>query len=369
MTVWTCTFDYGTYQRRQPGLGSWADKRRRLLEELVPGDIVVPYIARVGWVGVWPARTRARRDPDRSPFGDDYPIVAEIDEPLTLPVEQAMTPKDLPKPSPLRQGDDGTGPPYPYLFQGSGIALPEDVGEGLVRLIEDWAQSPTERTLTSRQIDYRAGERVQTPTGTVSIPVDEEDDDEPVDLTPGDPVAANVSDHTRAQRKILELGRALGFVPWVTPDDQSKAIDDAGRTLADLKGVTTELPEQFNDATNRTIRHIDAMWLRRSRIEAAFEIENSTSIYSGILRMADLLALQPNIDVPLYIVVPDTRRDKALDELQRPVFVNMQRPLHLSCRVLTYDALDELADLATRAGGALRIDVIDRYAERVGEAT
>ena len=67
MRVWTCTFDYGTFQERQSGLASWADKRRRLLDDLRPGDRLVPYIARVGWVGVWITTSAARRDPETSP--------------------------------------------------------------------------------------------------------------------------------------------------------------------------------------------------------------------------------------------------------------------------------------------------------------
>jgi hypothetical protein len=361
MTVWTCTFDYGTYMDRQAGLASWADKRRRLIEDLAPGDRLVPYIARVGWVGVWTTTSAARHDADASPFGEAYPIVAEIDEDLTLAPEQAMRASDLPKPSVLRQ-DDGTGAPMPYLFQSSGIALPEEVGNELIELLQTWSASPVERKLTATQTQYRAGERASTPAGIVSIPSDDEgEDDTPADTTS----TSKVSEHTRAQQALLNLGRVLGYTPWVTPDDQSKVVDDAGTCLADLPSVTTALPEQFNDATNRTIRHIDVMWLQRSRIEAAFEVENSTSIYSGILRMADLLALQPNIDIPLYLVVPEARLDKALLELQRPVFVNMQRPLPRSCRVLTYGALDELTELAERAGGALRIDVIDQYATEV----
>ena len=34
----------------------------------------------------------------------------------------------------------------------------------------------------------------------------------------------------------------------------------------------------------------------------AFEIEHTTAIYSGLLRMADLLSLQPNMDINLHIV-------------------------------------------------------------------
>lgn len=362
MTVWTGTYDYGTFEARHGGITCWASNRRRLVDDLGPGDLVVPYVARIGWVGIWRVTSTARRDASGSPFGDQYPIVAEVTEDLTLPLESAMRPADIPRPSILRQ-DDGLGAPLPYLFQSSGIGLADEVGAELVRLITEWAESPTERTLTSKQVQHRTAERAETPAGTVTIPAD--DDESDVEEDTG--IQADVSDHTAAQRKLLELGNVLGFTPWVTPDDQSKVADPTGTTLSELPGVTTLLPEQFNDATNRTIRHIDVMWLQRSRIEAAFEVENSTSIYSGILRMADLLALQPNIDVPLYLVVPDVRLDKALQELQRPVFVNMQRPLHESCRVLTYESLEELTDLAVRAGGALRIDVVAQYSEAVSD--
>lgn len=52
------------------------------------------------------------------------------------------------------------------------------------------------------------------------------------------------------------------------------------------------LPLQFDDATNRTIELIDVLWLDRNSIVAAFEIESTTSIYSGLLRMADLVAMR-----------------------------------------------------------------------------
>ena len=47
----------------------------------------------------------------------------------------------------------------------------------------------------------------------------------------------------------------------------------------------------------------------------AFEVEHTTSVYSGILCMADLLALQPNMDIKLHIVVPTTKRDKCVRQL------------------------------------------------------
>jgi hypothetical protein len=45
---------------------------------------------------------------------------------------------------------------------------------------------------------------------------------------------------------------------------------------------------------SRTVELIDVLWLNGNAIVAAFEAESTTSIYSGLLRMADLLSMQPN---------------------------------------------------------------------------
>ncbi len=75
-------------------------------------------------------------------------------------------------------------------------------------------------------------------------------------------------------------------------------------------------------------------------------MEHTTSVYSGILRMADLLALQPNMDIQLHIVAPEAKREKVFQEIRRPVFSLLDRgPLAESCTYLSYDALHEIAQL------------------------
>ena len=75
--------------------------------------------------------------------------------------------------------------------------------------------------------------------------------------------------------------------------------------------------------------------------------------------------MQPNIDIPLYVVVPDERREKALEQIDRPVFRQMTRPLPQSCAVLTASSIDELLSHARILGSSLKTDVLDHYAERV----
>jgi len=75
------------------------------------------------------------------------------------------------------------------------------------------------------------------------------------------------------------------------------------------------LPKQFDPATNRIIELIDVLWLQGTAIVAAFEVESTTSIYSGLLRMSDLVSMQPNISIPLFLVAGDKRRDKVIEQV------------------------------------------------------
>lgn len=62
--------------------------------------------------------------------------------------------------------------------------------------------------------------------------------------------------------------------------------------------------------------------------------------------MADLLALQPNMDISLYIVAPSVRRDKVFQEIRRPVFSLLDRgPLSECCKFMSYDSVREITKL------------------------
>jgi hypothetical protein len=86
---------------------------------------------------------------------------------------------------------------------------------------------------------------------------------------------------------------------------------------------------------------IDVLWLDGNAIVAAFEIESTTSIFSGLLRMSDLLARQPNISVPLFLVAPDERREQVVHQVNRPTFERMKPPLVDVCRYISFEGLRE----------------------------
>ena len=108
-----------------------------------------------------------------------------------------------------------------------------------------------------------------------------------------------------------------------------------------LPALKASLPVQFDDATTRTIELIDVLWLGKNAIIAAFEIESTTSIYSGLLRMGDLVAMQPNLNIPLFLVAPEERREKVFAEVNRPTFSRLDPRLAEICRYISFESLRE----------------------------
>ena len=66
------------------------------------------------------------------------------------------------------------------------------------------------------------------------------------------------------------------------------------------------------------LRQSPKVKLKGNSVVAAFEVECTTSVYYGLLRRSDLLALQSNLEINLYFVAPDERRDKVKQENLRP---------------------------------------------------
>ena len=133
----------------------------------------------------------------------------------------------------------------------------------------------------------------------------------------------------------------MGLKIWVPAPDRAAVLSEAPGLQ-----LLSELPLNYDSTTLKTIEYIDGLWLKGRSMARAFEIEHTTAIYSGILRMADLLALQPNMDIRLHIVAPEARKAKVFDEIRRPVFSLLEgKPLSARCTFIAYDAVRELAEL------------------------
>ena len=143
------------------------------------------------------------------------------------------------------------------------------------------------------------------------------------------------------QAKLASIGETLGFRIWLPNSDRKRVLEEWKPKESSL---LEELPLAFEETTLKTIKNIDVLWINKRAIIRAFEVEDTTSIYSGILRMADLMALQPNLNIRIHIVAPLDRKDKVIAEITRPAFADINGK-HLSdvCTYLTYDQIIELA--------------------------
>jgi hypothetical protein len=64
--------------------------------------------------------------------------------------------------------------------------------------------------------------------------------------------------------------------------------------------------------------------------------------------MSDLLALQPNLNIPLFLVAPEDRRTKVINEINRPTFSQLNPPLVDVCRYISFESLSsKLSEVAS----------------------
>jgi len=160
---------------------------------------------------------------------------------------------------------------------------------------------------------------------------------------------------------LLNLGSDLGLDVWVARNDRNRTYD--GTHFSQIPRLRKDIPRQFDEATNRTIELIDVLWLQGDAIVAAFEVEHSTAIYSGLLRMADLIAMQPNIRINLYLVAPDDRREKVITEVNRPTFAKLKPPLAKLCKFVSYSELKKGIETIGDKVQYMKPEFIDSVAE------
>ena len=172
------------------------------------------------------------------------------------------------------------------------------------------------------------------------------------------------SEHGGAQHALIRLGRAAGCSVWIASNDRSRKYH--GAALGD--GCLTALPEMgLNPEAKRRIGLIDVIWVQKNTPVCAFEVETSTSIYSGLLRMSDLLALMPLLKLELFIVAPRERQAKTMDELDRPTF----RKIGLSeyCRFIATEDLKALLGKVGDLEGHVHPSVVNKIAVELEDET
>ena len=155
------------------------------------------------------------------------------------------------------------------------------------------------------------------------------------------------SEHTQLQYLLIKIGRALKYDVYVARNDRHRTYDGQSFALLTIpKLPKMDWPPEVMD----TAGLIDVIWLRpgTNEIVSAFEIEKSTSIYSGILRMEDLARSIPGCTCNFYLVAPNRREKEVLAQLARPAFRHDLTDIALA--FIPFDSLRDHCDALCKFG-------------------
>ncbi len=127
------------------------------------------------------------------------------------------------------------------------------------------------------------------------------------------------SEHTQVQHMLIKIGRALKYQVFVARNDRHRSCHGEAFSQLTIEQLPAlDVPSEVMD----TISLIDVLWIdpQTSTIACAFEVEKSTSIYSGILRMKDLARSIPSQSCHYYLVAPNKRQQEVMAQISRPAF-------------------------------------------------
>ena len=247
---------------------------------------------------------------------------------------------------------------WTYMVFSSPRAWPKADCEFLEKALIEQSQKLVEYKFTEDDEKKMKSQKIRL-SGKKEVSVSVPDDEEEVVIEEQEETQNERRESIRVQAKLAEIGEKLGLKVWLPRNDRIGVLET---WKPKENALLEDLPFSFDDVTLRTIKNIDVLWIQGRTIVRAFEVEGTTSIYSGILRMADLLSLLPNIEIKIHIVAPDNRRNEVFKQISRPVFAVMEKgPLSELCSYIPYESIYELSK--ERRLENMKDTIVDELAE------
>lgn len=311
-------------------ISGFRESRWSAVQKIKPGDYLLCYLTGVSrFIAVLEATSVAFKDTTAIWKDEEFPCRIKVKSVVKLNPSTAVPVVELR--DRLSMFRDMKSPiAWTGHFRGSPAKWKSSDGDAVLEALQEAQKNPITRPVDAAKLARRP-KALKAKMGSVTVPESEEVPSERTEAT------KEPTDHEEIQRLLLKLGSDMGFDVWVARNDKGRQL--RAPKVHEPPQLKEELPLQFDEATNRTIELIDVLWLKGNAIVAAFEVESTTSIYSGLLRMSDLIAMQPNLNIPLYLVAPDERRQKVIDEVNRPTFRRLSPALFEVCRFISFSDL------------------------------
>lgn len=122
--------------------------------------------------------------------------------------------------------------------------------------------------------------------------------------------------HSQVQMLLGSIGVRKGFDIWIPAADRAKLDGTYGENFS-LRDHILGF-----EAVQNVLEEVDVIWIEKgsSNVRALFEVEHTTSIYSGLLRFNDVHLTAPQLHPRFTIVASSDRRAVFVRQLNRPTF-------------------------------------------------
>lgn len=120
--------------------------------------------------------------------------------------------------------------------------------------------------------------------------------------------------HHEVQGILGDIGARRGFELWF-PRNDLEGVRAAGY----FSGQARDLPPSLGAEVDGILQNVDVVWTEGALPVALFEVEHSTSIYSGLLRLCDVMLSSARVS-DFRIVSGKMRENKFYREVSRPTF-------------------------------------------------
>jgi hypothetical protein len=143
------------------------------------------------------------------------------------------------------------------------------------------------------------------------------------------PVVVTIDSHESAEAALLTLGNLLGYDTY-TPDASRTCKEQKLGDIATLK----ELPYFVGEQIMESVQNIDVVWLKEDWPEYFFEVEHTTGVTSGLLRIYQAEKLNSKF----FIIGPQQVLKRYEREVEKAPFKRIKEKY----RFRSYDELREM---------------------------
>jgi 16S rRNA G966 N2-methylase RsmD len=129
-------------------------------------------------------------------------------------------------------------------------------------------------------------------------------------------VRERMSQHSEIIAVLAEAGQAHGYKIWIGKKEQTDiaaGIIGTKKLLQDY--VDADLSKVSGIKDLKTVEMIDLLWIKGDKVVAAFEVESTTTMTSGLVRGSNL-----SPEVPKYMIIPQEREEQLQRKMKSPMF-------------------------------------------------